>query len=284
MKPFSTLIFLIVLFQNCTNYGQLEYISELPQKLKENSGIVSYSKDTAWIIEDKGNSDTLYKVDFNGNIIQQFDVKNAKNRDWEDLTKDSSGDLYIGDFGNNDNTRKDLAILKLPNPENEKGDKINAKFIKFNYPEQKEFPPKKSNLFYDAEAFFHHKGYLYLFTKNRTNPFTGETLIYCIPDKPGTYNAKLMGKINLCNDWDTCKVTASAISPNGKTIVLLGYGKLWKITDFQINSLEKGTIKEIDLGIRTQLESVCFTSNNTLLLSDEARAGTGCNLYFFNLN
>ncbi len=91
--------------------------------------MTTYSDSSAWFIEDNGNSDNLYKSNFKGKLIQQLDVKNHKNTDWEDLTKDETGNLYIGDFGNNDNTRKNLVILKLPNPEVEKGDKINAQAI-----------------------------------------------------------------------------------------------------------------------------------------------------------
>lgn len=275
---------LIFLLQSCANHGQLKLIEKLPQKLKENSGIVSYSNGTAWFIEDNGNSDNIYKTDFKGTIIQQFDIKNAKNVDWEDLSKDANGNLYIGDFGNNDNQRKNLVIYKAPNPEVEKRAKISVEQIKFNYPEQKNFPPKKGELLYDAEAFFHYADNLYIFTKNRTNPFTGETLIYRVPDKKGTYEAKLIGKIILCDDWDTCRITSAAISPNGKTIVLLSYGKLWTITNFSVDKLSKGNIEEIDLGIRTQLESICFTDNNTLLLSDEVRNDTGGNLYSYILD
>ena len=86
----SLSIFLLVA---CSNYGQLTVIEKLPKKLKENSGIVSYSKETAWFIEDNGNSDNIYKTDFKGNIIQQFDIKNGKNGDWEDLTKDKKGNF-----------------------------------------------------------------------------------------------------------------------------------------------------------------------------------------------
>lgn len=281
-RPYTFLV-LIFLLQSCTNHGQLKLIDKLPQKLKENSGIVTYSKGTAWFIEDNGNSDNIYKTDFKGNIIQQFDVKNAKNADWEDLTKDINGNLYIGDFGNNANDRKNLVIYKGSNPETKKGVKISVEKIKFRYPEQLDFPPRRGELWYDAEAFFHAKGHLYIFTKNRANPFTGETFVYRVPDKKGTYDAKLMGKITLCSDWDTCRITSSDISPDGKTIVLLGYGKLWSITDFSMDELSKGNIKEIDLGLRTQLESVCFIDNKTLLLSDEVRDGEGGNLYSYTL-
>lgn len=283
MKQLALLL-VFFLFQSCANHGQLKLLDKLPKKLSENSGIVQFTEETVWFIEDSGNSDNLYKTDFTGNIIKHLDVKNHKNIDWEDLTKDKDGNLYIGDFGNNDSTRKNLAILKVSNPEKEKGNKINAQAIRFNYPEQQEFPPQKAELLYDAEAFFHHAGYLYIFTKNRAHPFTGETSIYRVPDKKGDYEAKLMGKINLCDDWNTCKVTSAAISPNGQTIVLLGNGKLWIITDFIFEALPKASIKEIDLGVRTQLESVCFIDETNLLLSDEVRDGKGGNLYSYTLN
>ena len=271
------------MLQSCANHGQLHLIEKLPQKLSENSGMVSYSDASAWFIEDSGNSDNLYKTDFKGNIIQQLDVKNAKNIDWEDLTNDKQGNLYIGDFGNNDNTRKDLVILKLPNPEIEKGDKINAKKIEFNYPEQKEFPPRRDELIYDAEAFFHHENHLYIFTKNRANPFTGETFIYKLKDRPGSYEAEFLGKIKLCADWKTCRVTSADISSDGKKIVLLGYGNIWILSNFNGGDISEVDIEEIDLGVRTQLESVCFIDNITLLLSDEVRDGTGGNLYSYKL-
>ena len=284
MKPYYSALLLICLMHSCTNHGQLKLIEKLPQKLKENSGIVSFSASSAWFIEDNGNSDNIYKTDFNGNIIQQFDVKNAKNDDWEDLTKDKKGNLYIGDFGNNANQRKNLVIYKAPNPEQEKGEKISIEKIKFKYPEQQNFPPRRGKLLYDAEAFFHYNGYLYIFTKNRANPFTGETSVYRVPDKKGTYEAELMGTIRICSDWNTCQITSADISPDGKTIVLLSYGKLWTITNFSNDDFAQGNLAEIDLGVRTQLESVCFTNNKLLLLSDEERDDTGGNLYSYTLN
>jgi len=281
--PKTYFLFAILILHSCSNHGQLTYLNKLPKQLQENSGIVSYLDSTAWLVEDRGNSDDIYKINFNGEILQELEVKNAKNNDWEDLTKDANGNLYIGDFGNNENRRKDLTIYKLPNPETEPGDKIDAEKIKFSYPEQKDFPPSKSERVYDAEAFFHGNNHLYIFTKNRADPFTGETLIYKVPDKKGTYEAVFLGKLNTCTDWDTCKVTSADISKDGKTIVLLGYGKLWILTDFTLDDFTKSTLREIDLGLRTQLESVCFIDEKTLLMSDEETGNEGRNLYSFEL-
>jgi len=280
-----TLYFLaFFLFQSCKNHGQLRYIDQLPKKLSETSGMAQFAPESAWLIEDSGNSDNLYKIDFKGNIIKHLDIKNQKNIDWEDLTKDKKGNLYIGDFGNNENLRKNLAILKMTNPEVEKGDKIDVEVIKFNYPEQQEFPPKREDLVYDAEAFFHFDNHLYIFTKNRANPFTGETFVYKVQDQKGSYEAEFLGKIKLCSDWNTCKVTSADISPDGKKIVLLGYGKIWLLTNFYSGDISKVIIKEVDLEIRTQLESIFFTDNKTLLLSDEVRDGSGGNLYSYTLD
>lgn len=277
-------LFLLFLTQvSCQNHGKLEFIADLPSSLKENSGIESYDGTTVWIIEDNGNKDELYQVNFKGELVKSFEVKNAKNTDWEDLAKDKEGNMYIGDFGNNDNARKDLVIYKLPSPEKESGDKIDAKKIKFHYPEQKKFPPKKAKRFYDAEALFHHGKQLYIITKNRSNPFSGDALIYTVPDTKGEYTAKRIGTINLCDDWETCQITSIAISPDGKKIVALSYGKLFVFTDFTWDDFSKGKMTTIDLGLRTQLEAVCFTDNTTLLLSDEVSHLKGGNLYSYAL-
>lgn len=263
----------------CSNYGKLTFITKLPKKLNENSGIAYYKDSTAWFVEDGGNQDEIYKIDFKGNIIKELEVKNAKNEDWEDLATDEFGNLYIGDFGNNQNERKNLVIYKLPDPEKEAGDKIDAISITFNYPEQKDFPPSKAQMLYDSEAFFYHNEQLFIFTKNRTNPFTANTMVYSVPAKKGDYKAELLGVLKTCNDWNTCRVTSADIAPNGKTIAILTYGKLWLLTNINWENLSKSDIKELDLDVRTQLESVCFMNENTLLFADEERGPTGRNLY-----
>ncbi|WP_281541416.1 hypothetical protein [Maribacter aestuarii] len=276
------LIFLCIL-SSCTNYGQLIYVADLPGNLEENSGIVTLKDSTVWVIEDNGNKDDIYKVDFRGNILKSFEVKNAKNKDWEDLAKDKNDNVYIADIGNNNNTRKDLVVYKVPNPETEPGDKIDAEKIEFYYPEQKDFPPEKSKRFYDAEALLHYGSSLYIATKNRSNPFTGQVFIYKIPDVKGKYEAKLVGILQICTDWNTCQITGMDISPDGKKIVLLSYGKLFILSNFSENDFSKASIKEIDLGNRNQLESICFLDSTTLLLSDEVSHGQGGNLYRYQL-
>jgi WD40 repeat protein len=279
------IFFLIVLFTSCSNYGQLTFVAKLPHNISESSGLVQINNATIWTIEDHGNKDEIYQVDFEGKLLKELKVKNAKNEDWEDLAKDEDGNVYIADTGNNNSDRKDLVIYKIPNPDIEPGDKIDAEKIEFSYADQKDFSPKKEELLYDCEAIFYHDKFLYLITKNRSRPFNGEARVYKLPAQKGTYKAKFVGSFNTCDEPNTCVVTSADISPDGTKVVLLGYGKLWVFTDFTWDNFTKGKMQTIELGATTQLESVSFkpNSNTSLLLSDEERADTGQHIYSFEL-
>ena len=274
-----------VIIQACAQkpwYGDLNYLGKFPNSLSEVSGIATYEKNL-WVIEDNGNKDHIYAVNLNAGLVKNIKVKDAENRDWEDLAKDKNGNLYIGDFGNNENKRKKLTIYKVPNPELEKGDKIPSEKITFHYPEQKKFPPKKSGLIYDAEAFFHFKEHLYIFTKDRSRPYLGKTLVYRIPDKKGDYKAKLIGEFSLCNDKGHCSVTGADISKDGKTIALIGYGYLFLGKNFDVDSISSTKFETIYLKHETQIESVCFLNDNTLLIADEQSQTKGRNLYSYKI-
>jgi hypothetical protein len=284
MKKYLLLLLLGTIVSCASNYGQLTYVTKLPHKLTENSGIFPDKDSTVWFIMDRGNPDKIYQVNYKGDLLKELRVKNAKNHDWEDMANDDKGNVFIGDFGNNGNDRKNLAIYRIPNPSSEGGDEIVAEKIEFSYPEQTHFPPKKDKLLYDAEAFFYYQDNFYIITKNRTQPFNGKALLYKIPAEQGNHKAQLIGSFVPPKGKKSRQVTSADISPDGKTIVLLGNGTLWIFTDFVMdNFLSNSTIKTIDLGVYTQLESVCFTDNHTLLLSDEESAKTGRNLYSFVL-
>ncbi len=284
MPKIPATLLVLLLLTSCSNYAQLTYLTELPKKIKENSGMTILDKNTVWFIEDHGNPDEIYQVDLNGTLLKALKVKNAKNKDWEDLTKDTENNIYIGDFGNNDNKRKNLTIYKIPDPSSEKSETKAADKITFEYPGQKDFPPSKAEMNFDAEAFFHHDNALYIITKNRTEPFTGIASIYKVPATPGAYKAEFIGEFSTCKDDGHCRVTAADISPDSSTIALLGYGQIWLFTNFEWDDFSKGDIETIDLGISTQLESLNFLDDNTLLLSDEKNGEKGGNLYSFKIS
>lgn len=278
----------ISLFLSCQSskeqgYGKLEMLARLPSKLNENSGIELMESGGIWLIEDHGNRDHLYGLNFQGEVIRELKIRNGGNVDWEDLAQDPKGNLYIGDFGNNDNVRRNLVIYRIPSPARAEDPSIRAEKIKFSYPEQKNFPPSIERRLFDAEAFFYWDNQLYIITKNRSRPFTGEAYFYRVPATPGKYQAQLLDTLVPCTDPKNCIITAADISPDGKMLALLSYGRLFLLTDFDLESPSSGTLESIDLKWPTQMESVCFESNTSLLLGDEQSATKGRLLYRLDL-
>ncbi len=277
-------IFLLIMVQACAqNHGLLEPLGKFPKQLKEVSGIETAGNGSLWVIEDSGNKDEIYKVNKSGEILESLKIDHAKNQDWEDMTQDVEGNLYIGDFGNNANEREDLVIYKIPKSELDKKEP-NAEKIKFKYPQQKDFPPKKDSLYYDTEGIFHWDGHLYIFTKNRTRPYSGKTLIYRVPDQEGEYKAELLDLLFLCANQNRCSVTSADLSPDGKTIALLTYGQLIVLREFKLPDFSKAKIEIIDLHCSTQIESVVFINNKTIMIADEQNKFGGRNIYQFTLN
>ena len=140
------LAFLLIVAQACaqkTYLGELDQLGKFPSKLKEVSGMEIDKKGKIWVIEDSGNKDNIYRVDKDGNIQESLEIDHAKNKDWEDLTMDANGNLYIGDFGNNKNAREDLVIYKVPNDEMDKKSPMPIK-SSFDIHSKKIFLPKKT--------------------------------------------------------------------------------------------------------------------------------------------
>ncbi|MBL4568368.1 MAG: hypothetical protein JKY69_01440, partial [Flavobacteriaceae bacterium] len=165
----------------------------------------------------------------------------AKNNDWEDLTKDHKGNIYIGDFGNNRNKRKNLAILKISKDSLNNTGKINIERISFYYPNQKKFPPKKKQMHFDCEAFFHFNNSLYLFTKSRERNNFGKTNVYKIPARRGNHEAQFITSFKTCDDIQ-CWVTSADISADGKQIAILSPKAVWVLSDFTSDDFFRGTV------------------------------------------
>ncbi|CAM1334713.1 hypothetical protein [Tenacibaculum aestuariivivum] len=166
---------LFIILISCENYSKLTLINNLPKTLEEVSGIEKYNNTALlWMLNDGGNKPFIYKVDKKGDIVNKVAV-NAKNNDWEDITSDKEGKLYIADFGNNNNKRKKLRILKIKYQDLLVKNLVEVTTIKFGYSAQKKFPPKKKNRFFDAEGLVYKNGFLYIFTKSRVKGNYGVT-------------------------------------------------------------------------------------------------------------
>lgn len=286
MKNSISIVIAFVLIA-CQNGSEtLATLYGLPKKLKEVSGIVYAEKDDLfWTLEDKGNANKIYGLSAkNGAIEKTVTIENTINTDWEDITKDAVGNLYIGDFGNNDNVRKDLCIYKIDKESLNQKNAIAAYRISFSYPEQNEFPPKKTKLFFDVEGFFEYKNYFYLFTKNRSKGFDGTAFVYKIPNKAGVHQAVLMGEFKTCNNYNHCAITSATISPDASKVVLLTHDKIVLFEGFEGDDFLKGKQSQLKLNHFSQKEAICFKNNETLIIADEKTNKVGGNVYEVNLS
>jgi len=282
IKP-KRLIFLLLIVLSCET-GNLKTIIDLPIDLSEVSGIaVDKSNGVIWMVNDSGNKPILFGLNGNGEIVKSIKIK-AKNKDWEDLTMDPKGNLYIGDFGNNDNDRKHLTILKISKDSlNGNLKSITPERIKFSYPEQKKFPPKKSKRHFDCEAFFFFDDNLYLFTKSRSPKEKGKTNLYQLPAKKGHYKAKFLSEFNTCEESE-CWVTSADINDKGDKLALLTENSVFVFTELNTKDFFNSKVKRYTFSYDSQKESVEFKTDSTLFIADEYLGTEGGNLYSFDIN
>lgn len=215
--PFLLLLFL---FTSCAHIKKLE----LPSELNEASGLVYY-KNMLISINDSDNPPLVYFISDKGELKHQVYIQNAINWDWEALAIEGNY-LYIGDFGNNLNNREDLRIFQVALDDILEKDTVEAKTIHFSYSEQTEFPPTKANLYYDAEAMIIQNERIYIFTKNRTEPFDGISKVYSFPLKEGEHVAQFEYNLHLpSTNWHEESITDAFL--HDENLYLLTYSKIY---------------------------------------------------------
>ncbi|WP_197076976.1 hypothetical protein [Hymenobacter terrenus] len=236
----------------------LRRVGSLKAVVPESSGLApaATGQNYYYSFGDEGNAPTLYEITEEGKLVRTIDIA-APIRDWESLSRDPQGYYYIGDCGNNENTRHDLSIYRL-RPSNPK----DVVAINFTYPDQNEFPPKKKQRNFDCEASLWHEGKVWLFTKDRGQARTSK--VYSLPDQPGDYTAKLVTSLTIPG-----QVTDAALRADGHRLVLLGRGELFMLDGNSWDEILKATPRRISLEGAGQTEGVVFKSDDTLLISTE---------------
>jgi hypothetical protein len=230
------------------------HYARMPKELRESSGFAHAGGGAFWTLVDGGGPASLYKIASDGQLMETLPLP-LRNLDWESLTRDREGNIYIGDFGNNFNRRQNLRIYKL-DPLSQHIDTIS-----FQWADQPAFPPSKKEFNYDCEAFFWHQGALHLFTKARGNR---QVQHYILPDQPGTYTPEPVESAYV-NDL----VTGADISPNGELLALLTYGKVYLFAVSAPDSMLQRPVGCLRVPRAGQSEAILFVSNNSLLIGNE---------------
>jgi hypothetical protein len=281
--PFAIVASVLTFFTFCSSDNEdLNVVYKLPKSLDEVSGI-EWVGNALFAIEDSGNENNLYRLNDQGEITNAINITDATNVDWEDLASDQEGNIYIGDFGNNDNLRKDLCIYKVGKEALASTTTIAAAKTSFSYPNQTAFPPIPSERFYDVEAFIVFQNHFYLFTKNRSTNSDGSVSLYKIPNQPGQQTATLVGKFTSCPDFNTCAITAATISPDQTKVAILSHDKIWLFEGFTNDKFYEGKKSKFPLHHYSQKEALSFINDSVLYIADEKVKKTGGKVYEFRL-
>lgn len=269
MIHFKRLILITLIAVSCQSAGQLKIEGSINNSIKEASAAeTTPHSNLIWTIEDSGNDSDLFGLDSSGKIVKKVAITNASNIDWEDLTSDKDGNIYIGDFGNNNEKRKHFRILKINHNDLDNAT-AEAEIIDFTVPKKKYSK--------DFEAFFLYNNSFYIFSKE-----TKKFITLMVPNTPGKHVAVLRSDFNL--DGKNNKITAADISDDGKSIVLLNHDKVWKITNFKNDDFFSGNIEELPFDNNSQKEGICFKNDAMVYITDERSGDEGGNIYSYKLN
>lgn len=224
-----------------------------------------------WVHGDSGTPAALFSVADDGKVTGRLDVQGAKNVDWEDMTLDDEGHLWIGDIGNNNSTRDDLRLYRVSEP-SEVGPEMSAAVeveIPFVYPDQE---PRVRN--WDAESLVFAKGALYLLTKHRED---SRTVLYRFPSLEGTSDPVKLERIAEMDVGGANRsyggmTTAADVSPDGKHLAILTYHALivLSIPATGVDLLgETVAVIEFNQAETAQCEALTWLDNDTIRFSNE---------------
>ncbi len=224
-----------------------------------------------WTLNDSGDKNRIFPVSREGKLYRAEWYKedeggvyigDAVNIDWESMTTDSDGNLYIGACGNNYSARQDLCIyiFKDPHPRATGTTRYYQK-LNFYYPEQSSYPAPEDDSNYDCEAIFWAGGRLFLLTKHRSDTFTSlYTFNSMYPERQNPVT--LMSKFDIRG-----AVTAAECNIDGSRLAVLTYTAVW-VFEGEIGNWFNGSVKWLPIKAK-QCEAICWDDDDTLLITNE---------------
>ena len=91
-------------------------IYRLPAALPELSGLARGRGEEIWGHNDSLDLPQLFALDRTGQLLSRYLLRDAEHVDWEDITSDHRGRLYLGDMGNNFHWRQRLTLYEVHPP------------------------------------------------------------------------------------------------------------------------------------------------------------------------
>jgi hypothetical protein len=243
----------------------LQHPAPLPEQLDESSGVVASAEHAGvlWTHNDSGNDPYVYAVYASGQMVGRSRVRGAENRDWEDIGIGPCADgtcLYIGDIGDNNRERREIAVYRVPEPQ--PGSPTEP---------AERFPMRYPDGAHDAEAmFFLPTGELFVITKALEGPQhlyrypgplrAGERVVLePVVDLGGTGGDPFQ------------QVTGAAVTRSGTWVAVRRYKRLSVFRAEELVAGRVSSVLEVDLTPlgEVQGEAVELLDNGRVVLTSE---------------
>ena len=275
MKKTYCILFIVFLSISCKKNKEKEETAlfestpvsmPLVPVLDEISGIADSKINPGylWGHEDSGSPAVIYLIGHDGNVLKSIFLKDATNRDWEDMVL-AGGQIYLAETGDNSQVFTDYLIYKFPEPAQTADTVKNIQTVRFSYPDGP----------HDAEALLVDSATMDIFilTKN-DNP----SRIYKLTWPYGTTNIALPA-----GTLDYSGVVSASLASGGVEILVKTYGALYhykRKSGQNIAQTLQNVYTQVQYVAEPQGEAIGFAADNSgfFTLSEKGAAG------FVNLN
>lgn len=261
-------------------YGAPVHLADLEnQSINESSGIAASKRNATlfWTHNDSGDGPFIYSFDRRGKHRGVWRVTGAAALDWEDMAvgpgpKRGQSYIYIGDIGDNSETRDEIIVYRVAEPIINSKDSSSTKesprvtdtaeAIRLKYPDGK----------HNAETLLVHPltGDLYIVTKVSGAPAGVYKLRAPLP-KSGASTLTYVGAARFENKYIGL-ITGGDISPDGRRVILCDYLGACELVSANtrgvaFDAIWKEPMMSISLGTRRQGEAVCYRADGSALLA-----------------
>ncbi len=240
------------------------------EPMREVSGLIKSRtyEGVFWAICDSGNPPHLYAIDRTGKLLAEFRVNGVTNLDWEAISIDDTGFLFIGDVGNN-RTRitpnglpsRRVIQIREPNPLQHSVDHdLPRPEIPLVRICNHTFPGDR----FDCEAIFAWRTETYGISKVIGQP----TRLYRLPcSKEGPAPV-----VEICELPEVFTVTDAALSRDGRRLAVASYtyAALFELDPSKpLGQLAQATPKIVNFSAATSIESCSWDGDDLILVSEK---------------
>ena len=250
--------------------GQFK-LGRLDHKLiPESSGVIDSRKHPGvfWTHNDSGNGPALFAFNREGKTLGTYTL-NVRNNDWEAITADDEGHLYVGDTGNNEHRRDRVLVYRVDEPDptdsgngDDKGKQ--PEMLRVGATWRLGYPAAP----FDAESLFLFKGKGYIISKLLTGKPAG---LYSFDL---TNSDEVQTLAHVCDLPIRSPVTDAAISADGSRLAVMTVtGPYLFQIDGDVTALSKATPKhQLYFDVKDMnMEGICFVEGGVLATTEQGQ-------------